>query len=169
MPTLDLRRLAQEGSVAVEGDLAPDLPIWKETGLTFAEPVRVDVVARESGSGEVVMAGTVSTVLQRICRRCLEASTEQFGVEVAMVWSDDAELRGDDGEIRELPLGTDEIDVGEAVREELILAVPPYTVCRPDCKGLCPQCGVNLNEQSCDCSAEAPDPRWDALRSLQSE
>jgi len=169
MPTLDLRRLSQEASVEVTGDLAPDLPLWEETGLTFAEPVRVDLVARESGSEEVVATGTVSTVLARTCRRCLATSTEEFEVEVALVWSDDVELRGDDGAIRALPKGTDEIDLGEAVREELLLAVPPYMECRPDCKGLCPQCGTNWNEQSCDCSTEERDPRWDALRSLQSE
>ncbi len=169
MPTLDLRRLAQEGSVEFDGDLAPDSPLWEETGLSFAEPVRVNLVARESGSEEVVATGTVSAVLNRACRRCLKASTEKIDVDVAMVWSDDAELRGDSGEIRELPQGTDEIDVGEAVREELILAIPPYTECRPDCKGLCPQCGTNWNEQTCDCSTDERDPRWDALKSLQSE
>lgn len=169
MPTLDLRRLAQEGSVEVDGDLAPDSPLWEELGLSFAEPVKVSLVARESGSEEVVATGTVSTVLNRACRRCLETSTEKIDVEVVMIWSDDAELRGDAGEIRALPKGTDEIDVGEAVREELILAIPPYTECRPDCKGLCPQCGTNWNEQTCDCSTDERDPRWDALRSLQSE
>jgi len=169
MPTLDLRRLAKDGNVDVVGELAPDLPLWEETGLSFAEPVKVDLTARESGSGEVVATGTVSAVLARTCRRCLATSTEELEIDVALVWSDDVELRGDDGEIRALPQATDEIDVGEAVREELILAVPPYTECMPDCKGLCPQCGTNWNEQSCDCTTEERDPRWDALRSLQSE
>jgi uncharacterized protein len=169
MPTLDLRRLAQDGTVEVKGVLAPDADLWEESGLAFAEPVKVDLVARESGAGEVIARGTVSTVLARACRRCLKESTERLDVDVAIVWSDDIELRGDDGAIRELPAGQDTIDVGEAVREELILAVPAYYECEPDCRGLCPQCGMNLNEQSCDCSTEERDPRWDALRKLQSE
>jgi uncharacterized protein len=169
MPTLDLRRLGQEGTVEVTGELAPDSELWSESGLTFAEPVKVDLTARESGAGEVVATGTVSAVLSRSCRRCLKESTERIDIDVAMVWSDDVELRGDDGEIRPLPAGRDTIDLGEAVREELILAIPPFFECEPDCKGLCPRCGVNLNEQSCDCSTEERDPRWDALRKLQSE
>jgi uncharacterized protein len=108
-------------------------------------------------------------VLDRDCRRCLKKAEEEFELDVALVWSDDAELRGDDGEIRALPRGTNEIEVGEAIREELLLAVPPYIECDPDCKGLCPQCGTNWNEHSCDCSTDERDPRWDALRALRSE
>ena len=169
MPTLDLRRLAQHDSVAVVGEWAPDDSLWDDSGLEFAEPVKVDLVAREAGSGEVVATGKVSTVLDRTCRRCLKKAREEFEIDVALVWSDDAELRGDAGEIRELPRGTDKIEVGEAIREELLLAVPPHIECDPDCKGLCPQCGTNWNEHSCDCSADERDPRWDALKSLQSE
>lgn len=169
MPTLDLRRLAREDSVDVTGEWAADDPLWDESGLSFAAPVRVDLVARETGSGEVVATGTVSTVLDRTCRRCLKKAEEEFELDVTLIWSDDVELRGEDGEIRALPDDTDDVDVGPAVREELLLAVPAYTECDPDCKGLCPQCGTNLNEHSCDCSTDERDPRWDALRALQSE
>lgn len=169
MPTLDLRRLAQEDSVDVAGEWAADDPLWDESGLTFAAPVEVDLVAREAGSGEVVATGTVWTVLDRQCRRCLKKAEEEFELDVALVWSDDVELRGEDGVIRALPTDTDDVDVGPAVREELLLAVPAYTECDPDCKGLCPQCGTNWNEHSCDCSTDERDPRWDALRALQSE
>lgn len=169
MPTFDLRRLVQEDSVDVVGEWAEDDPLWKETRLAFAEPVKVNLAVRETGTGEVIATGTVSTVLDRACRRCLEKAEEEYELDVALVWSDDVELRGEDGEIRALPDDTDIVDVGPAVREELILAVPAYTECDPDCKGLCPQCGTNWNEHSCDCTTDEPDPRWDALRALQSE
>jgi uncharacterized protein len=57
------------------------------------------------------------------------------------------------------------VDLAFALREELILAVPPFVECRPDCKGLCPRCGANLNDGPCDCPPRS-DPRWDALRGL---
>jgi uncharacterized protein len=44
------------------------------------------------------------------------------------------------------------------------LSLPSSPVCRPDCKGLCPHCGQDLNEGSCDCHTEAVDPRWAALK-----
>ncbi|MDT8367664.1 MAG: DUF177 domain-containing protein [Longimicrobiales bacterium] len=169
MPTLDLRRLAAEEFVEVVEELDSGLPLWEGTGLTLAGPVKVDLVAHETGESEVVARGELSTVLARECRRCLATSEERFELDVTFVWSGDVEFRGEGGEIRALPTGKDEIDVAEAVREELLLAVPAFTECTPNCRGLCPRCGTNLNEQSCDCTVEERDPRWDALRALQSE
>ena len=65
---------------------------------------------------------------------------------------------------RPLPEGVGDLDLAEAVREEMILAQSPFAVCAPECKGLCPHCGVNRNKDSCQCSQEEMDPRWEALR-----
>lgn len=62
-----------------------------------------------------------------------------------------------------------EIDLGEAIREQILLALPPAPVCREDCKGLCATCGKDLNEGECGCSRAVHDPRWDALKALQLE
>jgi len=59
------------------------------------------------------------------------------------------------------------LDISEAVRGEVILASNPYVVCDPECKGLCPRCGANLDEEPCDCAAREIDTRWDALRGLK--
>jgi len=59
-----------------------------------------------------------------------------------------------------------EVAVSPIVEERIQLAVPMKPLCRPDCRGLCPQCGVDLNRESCHCVTEALDPRWDALRAL---
>jgi len=56
-----------------------------------------------------------------------------------------------------------EVDLDPLVREQLLLALPKYPVCREDCKGLCPVCGQNLNDQDCGCDRHVPDPRWAAL------
>jgi uncharacterized protein len=60
-----------------------------------------------------------------------------------------------------------EIDVDDVVREQVELAVPMARVCREDCKGLCPECGANLNEAPCGCAGEHSDPRWGALKDLK--
>ena len=57
---------------------------------------------------------------------------------------------------------------GEAAREQLLLALPLKVTCREDCKGLCPQCGKNLNQERCSCSTEVEDPRWAALKDVRS-
>jgi len=55
------------------------------------------------------------------------------------------------------------IDLDPVIREQLLLALPSYPVCQESCKGLCPVCGVNLNERDCGCDRHVPDPRWAAL------
>jgi len=58
------------------------------------------------------------------------------------------------------------LDTTEAVRQYALLAVPMKPLCRPDCAGLCPRCGQNLNHGPCGCPAADIDPRWSALTKL---
>jgi len=59
------------------------------------------------------------------------------------------------------------IDLDPLVREQLLLSLPAYPVCREDCKGLCSVCGANLNERECGCDRHVPDPRWAGLKNLK--
>ncbi|MEO7658752.1 MAG: DUF177 domain-containing protein, partial [Pyrinomonadaceae bacterium] len=59
------------------------------------------------------------------------------------------------------------IDMAEVVREQLLLVQPEQIFCREDCKGLCPQCGANLNLIDCKCADDDIDPRWAALKNLK--
>jgi uncharacterized protein len=61
------------------------------------------------------------------------------------------------------------IDVGALVREQCYLALPMKPLCRPDCQGLCPQCGANLNETTCSCDQTWVDPRLAVLKALVPE
>ncbi len=56
-----------------------------------------------------------------------------------------------------------EIDLDPIVREQLLLSLPGYPLCREGCKGLCTVCGQNLNERECSCDRRVPDPRWAGL------
>ena len=57
----------------------------------------------------------------------------------------------------------------DAVREQVLLAVPLKVICREDCKGLCPHCGANQNLERCSCSEPMEDPRWTALKDIRSK
>jgi uncharacterized protein len=59
------------------------------------------------------------------------------------------------------------IDLDPLLREQLVLSLPAYPVCREDCKGLCSVCGANLNERECGCDRHVPDPRWAGLKNLK--
>src|SRR5262249_22692381 len=58
------------------------------------------------------------------------------------------------------------LDVDELVREQLLLAVPGHVLCSDDCKGICSNCGKELNLGACDCETKQIDPRWAALKKL---
>ncbi len=60
------------------------------------------------------------------------------------------------------------IDLDPVAREQILLALPQYPLCREGCKGLCPVCGQNLNERECGCDRHVPDPRWAGLEKLRS-
>ena len=61
------------------------------------------------------------------------------------------------------------IDLAPALREQILLAVPPSPLCDEACKGLCPTCGKDLNAGECGCEKTAIDPRWAKLKSIQLE
>ncbi|HTN53991.1 MAG TPA: DUF177 domain-containing protein [Anaeromyxobacter sp.] len=59
------------------------------------------------------------------------------------------------------------IELDPILREQLLLALPAYPVCKDDCKGLCPICGANLNDRECGCDRHVPDPRWAGLKNVK--
>ena len=61
----------------------------------------------------------------------------------------------------------DVIDLGDVIREQFYLALPMKPLCREDCKGLCPVCGVNRNREACSCDTTWVDPRMEPLRRLR--
>jgi uncharacterized protein len=167
MLKVDLGRVDREGSVLLEAQVPAEADLWRETGIEWGGPVEVRLRAAYAGSGEVVVRGSVEGMLAQECRRCLRPVTTKVKEEVTMVFSADVTSEdSDEGDAYPLP-ERGELDLSEALRGELILAANPYVVCNPECRGLCPRCGANLNEGACGCTAEEADPRWEALRALK--
>ena len=170
MLRLDLVRLDREGHGVVEARIPPDDPLWEDMGVKLVDPVEIRLRATVAGTGEVVVLGDMSTRLVQECRRCLESVAGGVDADVTMVFvPSDTPGAEDDGDARVFDGGASEIDLSVPVREELLLAMDLFVVCDPECKGLCPQCGVNWNTDSCECTEDKSDPRWDALRTLQKE
>ena len=171
MLTIDLAELDRQGRLPVEGELAADLPLWEGLELRLAEPVRVSLEAQATSSGEVLVRGTVEAHLLGECRRCLEPLERRLKEEVAILFTPPDQLAPEDrgGEIHPLEAEGDVMDLAPAIREDLFLDAPEWVVCRSDCKGLCPRCGTNRNQNTCDCTLKEPDPRWEALRALTEE
>ena len=118
----------------------------------------------DNTGSRVLVHGSLHAHGRSVCDRCLAECDQDYGVEVAIVI-----LRA--GEGREAPEGEEwvirqrsgVVDLAEPLREATALGLPLRTLCRDDCRGLCPHCGADLNDGPCGCDEPVADPRWDAL------
>ncbi|MDT8435325.1 MAG: DUF177 domain-containing protein [Gemmatimonadota bacterium] len=139
-----------------EGDAA-DAP-------RLADPVAIALrAAPAGGDGVAVQVGVEATAVLR-CRRCLADVEREFALELELRFDPDISVADEEEALYALDPEADEVDLAPALREEILLALPTYPLCRPECRGLCPRCGTDRNERDCGCVADEPDPRWDALR-----
>lgn len=129
----------------------------------------VDLLRTKRG---ILVRARLDTSAQGICSRCLEIFRYPVTLELEEEFIATAEA--DQGVLAEswetetpFIINEDQVlELGEAARQYQILAQPMKPLCRPNCAGLCPQCGANLNRGPCECPSTAFDPRWDALKDL---
>lgn len=133
---------------------------WRYGFRWFAEPpVHGEFTLLRTDKG-VLVSGTVETAVEAVCSRCLAPTMQQVEVSIAEEFCHDAE---EDGFVIS---AEGEIDLGEAVRQYVVLATPMKPLCRRDCAGLCATCGKNLNLGPCDCPPREVDPRLAKLAAL---
>ncbi|MGH7538445.1 MAG: YceD family protein [Gemmatimonadales bacterium] len=164
MLKVDLRELAK-GPVDTQAEVAANDPLFEGTGAPLAGPVAVGGRLQATGEGRFYWHGTLRAAVAEECRRCLIPVTVTVTADVGALFTGDADAL-QDPDAYPLPPHATEVDLRPAVREELLLALPRFVVCREDCRGLCPRCGKDLNAGPCGCAPE-PDPRWKALADLK--
>jgi uncharacterized protein len=86
--------------------------------------------------------------------------------ELHLLFADQGDEETGESDVYPLDPRAPSVDLRPAVREQWLLSVPAFALCRDECKGLCPRCGSDLNRGACQCTAEA-EPRWGALRELR--
>jgi len=130
--------------------------------------VELDLTLTSVSEG-VYVSGTIRGSLTGECGRCLDDISESFAVPVAALYAyadSTTEETTDSDEVGRMQ--GDLLDLEPAVRDAVVLTLPTTPVCRPDCPGLCADCGARLADLPADHSHEAADPRWAALRNLSS-
>ena len=139
---------------------------------------RAEVLHEHRGPKEIVadirLRGHYAGDFQVPCARCIEP------VSVSLASDFDLIFRpvGADAGPQERAITAGETEIGyyqkdsllleDVLREQVLLSLPVRTLCKPDCKGLCPHCGQNRNSQACSCDEGQSDPRWGALAGLRS-
>ena len=124
-----------------------ELPPDADPPLAPAGDITYHLSAVMAGA-DLIVTGTASVPLATVCARCLDDIRVTIAVK---------DLCFHFEKVRDL-----EVDLTDEVREELLLAVPSCFYCSPDCKGICPMCGANLNHASCSCDTQQAEPEPDA-------
>ena len=149
---LKIDQLSEQG-IHVKGEEPAEI-LAMETTAEFhpAGPLRYDLYAQRVDE-LLIVRGTLSAKMKGCCARCLQI----FSTTVS-----------DSAFLRDFPVSgeTEEVDVTEDLREAVLLTLPHFPLCSESCKGLCPHCGKNLNEEPCGCSETQEGGAWDALDNL---
>jgi uncharacterized protein len=150
--------------------LGPDDPDYR---VAAPSELVMDVV--KSGADAFKVTGRVQSRLELACSRCLEPYEVPVDAEFDLRYVPQSEnvgpLDNDEREIEEDDLSTayykdGVLDIGELLREQFQLALPMKPLCSDACRGLCPQCGTNLNRTDCGCEPAWEDPRLAPLKHL---
>ncbi len=121
---------------------------------------------------EIRVAGHLKTKMEIACDRCLEPAIFPIDTDFDLLYRPASYMPQGD----EVVVGDDEAEVGfyqgaglelgDVLREQILLMLPMQRVCREDCKGICPICGQNRNLKECGCHQELVDDRWSGLKDL---
>lgn len=143
--------------------------IGKESGLLSLSDILFTGEA-ESTHHLVRLKGELQFSAVLACSRCLTPVEENFRIPIEELFGKRGEVHPAEGkgEVKEKEEEVhwyegDEIDLIPPLQEWILLTLPPYPLCKPDCKGLCPVCGKNRNEGECGCNPDQTDPRLAGL------
>ena len=119
------------------------------------------------------LRGLLRTAVKVTCARCLEPSRRDIEKEFDLFYNPIATIAKEEV----VSVSNDELEIGfyhgdgllleDAIKEQVLLALPMKNICREDCPGLCPSCGQNLNLGACGCKGSWGDPRWAPLEKLK--
>jgi uncharacterized protein len=138
---------------------------------------RAELIREDRGGRNIVedirFVGSFSTEVQVRCARCLDPVDNVIGESFDLLYRPlGVDAKGDEVAITEA-----DTEIGyyqgegmlleDVLKEQILLGLPAKQLCRADCKGFCPQCGKNLNLESCGCVNTMPDPRWLALEDIR--
>ncbi|MCK5087502.1 MAG: DUF177 domain-containing protein [Melioribacteraceae bacterium] len=116
---------------------------------------------------QIVLNCDFSADTELICDRCNEKFIFRVSNNFQNIYLFSSEEETDDVNIHYLSLEQDKIDLSKDVSEYAKFAIPMKKLCSESCKGLCPHCGINLNEKKCNCKTEETNPVWDKLQKLK--
>lgn len=130
--------------------------------INLLQPIKLDGTLSKVGD-ILTLNGTIDTILELTCSRCLKVFTYPINIEVEEKFTNNDGANKDDEIIF---IDSDTIDITEVIENNIILTLPIKRLCSENCKGLCQQCGTNLNDSECRCENDDIDPRLAKLKDM---
>lgn len=171
---VDLENVPQEGQ-AIDRALDPSVLSFDASEFRLATLVSLNGRLTKADDDAYRLTGDLASVVELSCVRCLEPFETDIREALDLLYlpqsknvapgeENDPSLTDDELAVS---FYTDhEIDLAHMIWEQITLALPMKPICKPDCQGLCPSCGVNRNEATCSCVFDSIDPRWQSLKGL---
>jgi uncharacterized protein len=165
--------IVREYSVAAEA--FPELKTLVESGqLNFLSPLDFSLRLQRAGT-LVELDGKLVVAIKEECGRCLTRFSGRVDSEFSLTFTPLKEPEADQEEEVELetaelgliPYEAEQIDLLLPLQEQVILSLPISPLCKEDCRGLCSECGANLNETDCGCEKKPFNSKFAALKNLQ--
>ena len=175
MTPIKVSSIPAEGLDVSEGLDPKSLHVEGEEAFVLGPGGLLNCRLERGDDDSVHLRGSVKAPLTMECGRCLTTFSCPVDMELDVFFlphraderEEEDEVQLSDHDIVVSYYRDDQIDLGDAIREQLLLGLPMKRLCRSDCLGLCPQCGSNRNQTACACVPESrPDPRLAALGKL---
>ena len=147
---------------------------FKENDFDLQGPVELSCTLQRKGQNRVVLKGRVQAAILLSCNRCLTDYSFQVQSDMHLIYE---VVEAEHWQVKELDLSAVDLDIIELsepvidlediARQQLYIALPVRQVCAEQCKGFCPDCGINLNENSCSCSGQETNSPFAVLAALK--
>ena len=162
---------------AEKADVFPVLANMMKTGeCVFLSPIKSTLRAIRIGD-MVEVEGHLAAVVRLICGRCLTEYSTTLESKYAFTYTRWVPGLNEDADQTDVKLNAadmdliyfqgEEIDLHDGIQEQIVLAFPLNTVCKENCKGLCPICGANLNDGNCNCVRDSTNSKFAVLKNLK--
>ena len=129
-----------EDGIELTGEIKPETLLVDSEGIIFIKPINVKANVSKSGN-EMFADISFEAPVEYTCGKCLSKFEGIFEKKFNMIQ-----------EVKPAEI----VDLDDEIRQEIVLDYPMKIVCKAECKGLCPNCGQNLNTGECDCAHGGP-------------
>jgi uncharacterized protein len=146
-----ISELRATGVLDAKADLNPATVLGEPPAFVgYRHPLHAKAHARMTDN-DIVVTGQADTILSLTCARCLDVFEKPIDVHFEQVFEP----------------GVEKIDMKPEIRESILIDLPLTALCSENCKGICADCGGNLNRATCKCAEGKSDPRWAGLNQLK--